>query len=95
VTGAAHPGSPRVLEHLADALDRDEFATVMVTTPGRRPCLMVARRATLAAEHIYADDSGWFWWSWAERIAATSDPIAAAYQITAALRGGLPGGGQQ
>jgi hypothetical protein len=42
---------------------------------------------------VYADDGGWFWWPWAERIAATDDPLAAAWQVTAALRGTAPARG--
>jgi hypothetical protein len=79
-------GSPAALEQLATALG-PKFITTLVTGPGRRAHLSVVSRDTRAGEDVYADEGGWFWWPWAERIAATSDPLAAAHQVTAALRG--------
>jgi hypothetical protein len=73
------------LEELATALDAGEFAMILVTGPERRPCLTVAHRLTCAAEDIYADRSA-YWWAWVQRIAATSDPLAAAHRITVLLR---------
>jgi hypothetical protein len=88
------PGSgPAALEYLAAALGPG-FITTLVTGAGRRPHLSVTCRDTRAGEDVYADDSGWYWWPWAERIAATSDPLAAAHHITAALHGNVPVGGQ-
>jgi hypothetical protein len=66
-----------------------------VTGTGRRPYLSVTCRDTRAAEEVYADEHGWFWWPWAERIAATGDPLAAAYQVSTALRGSFPAGAQR
>ena len=80
--------SPAVLERLAQALDPAEFSTALVMGGGRRPVLTVASRRTLAAEDIYAD--GWFWWSWAERIAPADDPLTAARLVTAVLRAAPP-----
>jgi hypothetical protein len=88
-------GPPGSLERLAEALTPGEFAAVLVTGTGRRPCLTVVRRATLVTETVYTDDCGWFWWSWAERIAETDDPLTAAYHVTAALRGTGPAGGRR
>jgi hypothetical protein len=85
-------GGPAALERLAVALGPG-FITTLVTSTGRRPRLSVVSRDTRAGEDVYADEDGWFWWPWAERIAATSDPLAAAYQVTAALRGSAPAGG--
>jgi hypothetical protein len=89
------PGSgPAALEHLATALGPG-FITTLVTGTGHQPHLSVVSRDGHAAQDVYADDSGWYWWPWAERIATTSDPLTAAYQITAALRGSIPAGGQR
>ena len=88
---AADPGGPQAaLESLATALNPCEFAAILVIGAGCRPCLTVANRHTFAAENIYADRSA-FWWSWAEPIAAASDPLAAAHRITGFL-GAVPGG---
>lgn len=89
------PGSgPAALERLATALG-PAFITTLVTGAGRPPHLSVISRDTRAGEDVYADESGWFWWPWAERIAATSDPLTAAHQVTAMLRGSIPVGGQR
>ena len=65
------------LGRLADALDRSEFTTVLTWGTRRRPRLTVEYRRTRAIEDIYAD--GWFWWSWAERIAPADDPQVTVY----------------
>jgi hypothetical protein len=91
VTGPG--GGPAALEHLATALGPG-FITTLVTGPGRRPYLSVTCRDTHAGEDVHTE-GGWFWWPWAERIAATDDPLAAARHITAALRGSIPVGGQR
>jgi hypothetical protein len=92
VTGS-DPGAVRTaLESLAAALNPREFAAILVTGAERRPCLTVTNRHTLIAQDIRADGSA-FWWPWAEPIAATSDPLAAAYRITDVLgttRGARP-----
>ncbi len=89
------PGSgPAALEHLATALGPG-FITTLVASTGQQPRLSVVSRDGHAAQDVYAGDSGWYWWPWAERIAATSDPLTAACQITAALRGSIPAGGQR
>ena len=88
------PGGGAALERLATALGPG-FITTLVTGEGHRPYLGVTCRDTRAGEDVYADDTGWYWWAWAERIAATSDPLAAAHHITAALRRTVPVGGQR
>jgi hypothetical protein len=80
------------LERLAIALG-PQFITVFVHQAGHRPCLAVVDRETRAAAEVYADDNGRLWWPWAERI--TDDPLAAAHQVTAALRGTVAAGGQR
>jgi hypothetical protein len=77
-------GQRAALESLATALDPREFAAILVTGAGHRPALTVANRQTSAVEVVFADRSA-FWWPWAEPIAATSDPLAAARRITAVL----------
>jgi hypothetical protein len=91
---SAPGGGPAALEHLATALGPG-FITTLVAGTGRRPHLSVTCRDTRAGEDVYADDSGWFWWAWAERIGATDDPLAAAHHVTAALRGSAPVRGQR
>jgi hypothetical protein len=87
-------GAPAALEHLTTALG-PSFVTTLVTGTGRKPHLSVISRDTYAAEDVYADEAGCYWWPWAERIAATEDPLAAAYQVSAALRGTAAVGGQR
>jgi hypothetical protein len=83
-------GGPAALEHLAAALGPG-FITTLVTGTGHQPRLSVISRATHVGEDVYVDEAGaWFWWPWAERIAATTDPLTAARQITAALRASTP-----
>lgn len=82
---SAQPEFVAALEELATALDTHEFAMILVTGPEQGPCLTVAHRFTCAAEDIYADHSA-YWWPWAQPIAATSDPLAAAHQVMAWLR---------
>jgi hypothetical protein len=43
------------------------------------------RRAGILKENIYAGD-GWFWFGWAERVAAITDVAAAAEKIARVLR---------
>ncbi len=86
------PGSgPAALERLATALGPG-FITTLVTGSDRVARLSVISRDTRAGEDVYVDDGGWFCWPWAEPIAATDDPLAAAHQVTAALRGSATAG---
>ncbi len=69
---------PGRLEGLAEALAQHGLRTRLVTPPGRVPSLHVVNPAAAAlAEDVYAgrgrDGQWWFWWSWAERIAAGED----------------------
>jgi hypothetical protein len=88
MTAAEAGSAPAALERLSFALDPAEFSTTLVHGTGRRPVLTVECRQTRAVEDIYAD--GWFWWSWAERIAPADDPLTAAHLITAVLRATPP-----
>jgi len=79
------------LEKLAAELDGQAYAVSLITGDGRRPHLHVTnRRATVLTENIYAAD-GWFWWGWAERIAAVENLAAAAADIARVLRIADPG----
>jgi hypothetical protein len=84
VTDPAEAAATVALERLAATLDRAEFITTIVISTGRRTRLTVISRHTKAAEDIYAN--GWFWWSWAERIAPVDDVLTAARRVTSLLR---------
>jgi hypothetical protein len=77
--------SQAALETLAAALDPRDFATTLTTGDGRPPRLTVTSRHADFGDDIYADHQS-YWWSFAERIAAIDDPLAAAQKITNVLR---------
>jgi hypothetical protein len=74
------------LEGLAEAVTAQGLSARLVAPPGRLPSLHVVNpRAAALAEDVYAgpcqDGQWWFWWSWAERIAAGDDLAGAASRI--------------
>jgi hypothetical protein len=75
----------RHLEHLAAALTRRGLDTSLVVPPGRVPRLQVGHPAARLAADVYAwrcqDGAWWFWWPWAERIAADGELEMAAERI--------------
>jgi hypothetical protein len=78
------------LDQLGPALTGHGLTASLVTPAGRVPSLRVVNPAAPAlAEDVYAgcgeDGSWWFWWSWAERIAAASDLDQAAARIAHVL----------
>lgn len=78
------------LEGLAAELDGRGLRTRLVTPAGRLPSLHVVNpAATALAEDVYAgpgrDGQWWFWWSWAERIAASADLDQAASRVSRVL----------
>ncbi len=78
------------LEVLAMALTRRGLCARLQAPAGRIPSLHVVNpAASVLAENIFAacgrDGTWWFWWSWAERIAVTSDAEGAADRITRVL----------
>jgi hypothetical protein len=86
--------SPRAylgrLEGLAQAVAQHGLRARLVTPPGRVPSLHVVNPdASALAEDVYAgpcqDGQWWFWWSWAERIAAGDDLAGAAMRISRVL----------
>jgi len=94
---AASPGAGNTAQACADQLDQlgpalaaRGMTASLVTPAGRVPSLRVVNPAAPAlAEDVYlgccADGSWWFWWSWAERIAAASDLDQAAARIAHVL----------
>lgn len=75
--------SATALEMLATALGSRDFATVLVTGPGRVPRLTVASRHSPLSEDIYADR--FYRWSGAEPICDAGDPLTAAGRISRVL----------
>ncbi len=78
------------LDQLGPALAARGMTASLVTPAGRVPSLRVVNPAAPAlAEDVYAgcceDGSWWFWWSWAERIAAASDLDQVAARIAHVL----------
>ena len=86
MTDTPQPAPPQAaLETLATALDPDDFATTLTTGDGRPPRLTVTSRHAQFGDDIYADHQ-WYWWSFAERIGAVDDPLAAAQIVAGVLR---------
>lgn len=75
----------QALENLTAALDTREFVTTLVSGTARVSHLTItSRRYTQLSENIYAAD-GWFWWSWAERLAPVRNVYEAASKIAHVL----------
>ena len=79
------------LEGLAAILADRGLRTRLLTPRGRVPSLHVVNpSASALAEDVYAgrgqDGRWWFWWPWAERIAAGEDLEGAAALIERVLR---------
>ncbi len=95
VTRLEHDASPlraatvHRLERLAGVLTEHGLDASLVAPPGRVPRLEVVHPAAREAADVYAgrcqDGAWWFWWPWAERIAAEEDLDAAAESIGHAL----------
>jgi hypothetical protein len=78
------------LDGLAAVLAQHGLRVRLMTPSGRVPSLHVVNPSAAAlAEDIYAgrgqDGRWWFWWSWAERIAAGDDLEGAAALIRRVL----------
>ena len=78
------------LDRLAPVLAQHGMATNLMAPAGRVPSLRVINPAAPAlAEDVYAgcceDGSWWFWWSWAERIAAATELERAAERVAHVL----------
>jgi hypothetical protein len=78
------------LEGLAEVLSHHGLRASLMAPPGRVPSLHVVNpAASVLAEDVYTgrgqDGTWWFWWSWAERIAAGEDLEGAAAMIKQVL----------
>jgi len=77
---------PAELERLADELRARGLETQLVTPAGKRPYLHVSNPgARVLAENIVTG-AGWYWYSWAERIAKVHEIVSASEKITRVLR---------
>jgi hypothetical protein len=73
------------LEQLAAELDPGTFAAAIVGD-GQVPCLrIINRRAPQLTEDVYAG-RGFYWYSWAERLAPVDDVPRAVARIAKVLR---------
>jgi hypothetical protein len=76
----------RYLERLAAELPDGEYHARLVVADGRRPHLHVRNRnAGVLSEDVLVE-AGWFWYSFAERIAPVTQVQAAAGKIARVLR---------
>jgi hypothetical protein len=76
----------RHLECLAAELPAEEYDTRLVITHGRPPHLHVRNlSAGVLAEDVLVE-AGWFWYSFAERIAPVTEPAVAAGKVARVLR---------
>jgi hypothetical protein len=74
------------LESLAAELPAADYHARLVVADGRRPYLHVRNRcAGVLAEDVLVE-AGWFWYSFAERIAPVTDVAGAAGKIARLLR---------
>lgn len=73
------------LERLAGTLTQRGLDATLVVPPARVPRVQVGHPAAQLAIDVYAwrgqDGAWWFWWPWAERIAAEGDLEEAAERI--------------
>lgn len=83
-TEEARKDARETLERLAAQLDPGVLAAKVLNGNGWPSLKVTSRHASQLTEHIYAG-SGWFWWSWAERLAPVGDLAAAAAKITRVL----------
>jgi hypothetical protein len=90
-TAAAAPSDTRLehLERLGEALVHRGFQERLSAPHERHASQQVikpeanAHNQNILAEH--GADGWWFWWSWAERIAAADDIAAAADRVARVL----------
>jgi hypothetical protein len=80
----ASGGPEAALENLAAALDDQDFDVTLNLGEGCPPSLTVRNRHAQLTETIYADGTS-YWWPWAQPIAATGNPQAAATKISYVL----------
>jgi hypothetical protein len=74
------------LEHLAAEITARGYQAHLHTPAGRLPYLDLRHpRLSILSEKVYAQ-AGWYWYSWAERIAACDDVVGAAATLARVLR---------
>jgi hypothetical protein len=74
------------LEHLATETAALGLHAVLRQSPGQPPCLHVANpRASALTENVFTH-AGFYYWSWAEPIAACGQPATAAAILSRVLR---------
>ena len=79
-------GDDAALRNLASELNSSGYEARVTSTHGKPPCLTVRNpSARILAETVIAQ-AGWYWYSWAERIAPLDDANAAAAIIARVLR---------
>ncbi|REE99190.1 hypothetical protein [Thermomonospora umbrina] len=91
VTAPADAAGTRLehLERLGNALAGRGFR-VRLSAPEERPASLHVTNpeAVALTEYVLAEhgvDGWWFWWSWAERIAAADDVAGAAERVARVL----------
>ena len=83
-TTDTHSAGVADLDTLTAGLDPGAFAAAIVRS-GRSVCLRVtSRRNSRLTEDVYAG-LGFFWWSWAEKIAPIDDVTGAAAKVATVL----------
>ena len=73
------------LEELAAELAARGYETRLLTPDAWRPSLAVRNPRVPALSETVLTDGEWFWWSWAERIAAVADVTTAATAVARVL----------
>jgi hypothetical protein len=82
-----HESATAALDLLADELIAHGYEARIVI-PGHQPSLAVRNpQAPALAENVVVA-AEWFWWSWAERIAAVADVADAARRVARVLAAG-------
>jgi hypothetical protein len=74
------------LEQLAAALRPLGYQTRLVNPAPEIPWLEVSNPDAPALSERILVQSGWFWWSWAERLAPVAEAATAAETIARVLR---------
>jgi hypothetical protein len=81
----------QALEKLAAELEARGFTAYLAVPAGRVPGLAVRNPHALALSEDVMAQAGWFWWSWADRIAPVDDIDGAAARIASVLRAEVGG----
>ncbi len=73
------------LEKLAAELDGQAYAVTLVSGHGRAHLHITNRRAPALSERVHCEGE-WFWWPWAERVAAVADLAGAVAAVDRVLQ---------